>query len=153
MFLIFLEIHAQFRLTWTPTHTSEWRVIRWLWMFTSGEQLARMHGLAEWTKVTVLSDLTSDLSCSKFRPIEVTWGWNQVKDMHHKKGSLCLGNHKCKWEIFRVWAPELYRKQNYNMTIQTNWWSSPDNGPGPPTVCAESLRLWCVCVTAQPDLT
>lgn len=46
MFLIFLEIHAQFRLTWTPTQTSEWGVIRWLWMFTSGEQLARMHSRA-----------------------------------------------------------------------------------------------------------
>lgn len=78
MFLILLEIHTQFRLTWTPTPTSEWRVIRWLRAFTSGEQLAQMHRLTGWTEVTVFSYLTSDLSGSKFRCIEVTWGWNQV---------------------------------------------------------------------------
>lgn len=92
MFLIFLEIHTQFRLTWTPTPTSEWRVIRWLRVFTSGEQLAQMHRLTRWMEVTVLSYLTSYLSCSKFRCIEVAWGWNRVMHVHHEIRSPCL-NH------------------------------------------------------------
>lgn len=131
MFLIFLEIHTQFRLTWTPTHTSEWRVIRWLRMFTSGEQLAQMHGLAEWAEVTALSHLTSDSSCSKFRAIEVTRGWNQAKDMHREIGSLCLGNHH--WTTsgeLNVNLLSLDIKHERKWTIRRqHWqrWSSPDD--------------------------
>lgn len=49
MFLICLEICTQFGLTWTLTQTSQWSVIRWLRMLTSGEQLAWMHSQARKT--------------------------------------------------------------------------------------------------------
>lgn len=155
MFLIFLEIHAQFRLTWTPTHTSEWRVIRCRWMLTSGEQLAQMHGLAEWTEVTVLSDLTRDLSCSKFRPIEVTSGWNQVEDMQPEKGSLHLWEPLSpKNDMCKICKP--CKREGYNMTtgtkmIQSSYWSWPHSvqWAGPLVQLQQKGFSCCSCIESS----